>query len=121
MKKLALILTLVLVFSISCVFAAPAPEVSGETSDNDVISGEVLSGESENDVSTVVDSGDEEDLPASGDVDVDTDHDHNHDTIVDDTENTETADTDKSAIVGAIIAIVIVVIVVAIAAILKKD
>lgn len=105
MKKLALILTLVLVFSISCVFAAPAPEVSGET-DNEVISGEVISGE-------------EEDLPASGDVDVDTDHDH--DTIIDNTEDTETTDTDKSAIVGAIIAIVIVVIVVAIAAILKKD
>lgn len=118
MKKLALILTLVLVFSISCVFAAPAPEVSGET-DNEVISGEVISGEDESDVSTIVDSGDEEDLPASGDVDVDTDHDH--DTIVDDTEDTETTDTDKSAIVGAIIAIVIVVIVVAIAAILKKD
>lgn len=119
MKKLALMLTLVLVFTVSCVFAAPAPEVSGEVN-NTVISGEVTSGET--DITTVVDSGDEEDLATSGDVNIDTDHDHDHDHEQDiATDTSETTDTDKSATVGAIIAIVIVVIVVAIAAILKKD
>ncbi len=122
MKKIALMLTLVLVFTVSCVFATEtAMPISGEA-DNTVISGEiadseVVSGET---VETV-ESGDENEevLPESGNV-ID-ENEPTTDVSSDDTDDVATTDSDKGAVVGAIIAIAIVVIVVAIAAILRKD
>lgn len=142
MKKLALLLTLVLVFSLSCVLATDvtsntAPEIfdlltasgedlSGDNDTTEAISGDVVdeeqitSGENGSQDTEVV-SGEDNESGESGEL-VDTTK------PTDDESNTTTKDpsddattSNNSAIVGAIIAIVIVIAVVAIAAILRKD
>lgn len=124
MKKLALLMVLVLVFSLSCVFAT-------DTAAPLTLSGEVVSGEDTVTApETVITSGEEDIItedPISGEI-VDTE---GTDEPTVDVENAETPDatedeeevpsSNNSAIIGAIIAIVIVVAVVAIAAILRKD
>lgn len=117
MKKLALILALVLVFAMSCVFAAPALEVSGEAN-SEAVSGEVISGEADTVTSTDSGEAEAEITPESGNV---IDEDEPLTDISYDEEDVTETDSDKGAVVGAIIAIAIVIIVVAIAAILKKD
>lgn len=122
MKKLALMLTLVLVFTVSCVFATEtAMPISGET-DNAVISGEIADSEIDSgEIVEAVESGDENEevLPESGNA-ID-ENEPTTDISSDEADDVTTTDSDKGAVVGAIIAIAIVVIVVAIAAILRKD
>lgn len=122
MKKLALLMVLVLVFSVSCVLATDAvAPLSGE-----VISGELLveSGETEAAMpEEIVISGENkvvsEEESISGEiVDTNINDNTNSDEAIED-EVIETSN--NSATIGAIIAIIIVVAVVAIAAILRKD
>ena len=109
-KKIALLLTLVMMFTISCVFAtdaAVAPIAEAETA----VSDEVVETADETVEAT---SGDEvaaepttsgEDVATSGDAE------HNHD---------HEEEAGNGAVVGAIIAVVIVVAIVAIVWILNK-
>lgn len=121
MKKIALLMTLVLVFSLSCVFATEAdatllsaPIVSGElVNDTEVVTTtESISGEDDVTSDTVEAISGELEETVSGDVE-------NNETVVEDDE--EIASSSNSAMVGAILAIAIVIAVVAIVAILRKD
>ena len=121
MKKMALLMTLVLVFSLSGVFATEenvtllmAPEVvSGEIISNDDVTELVeISGEDTlvSDTEEVL-SGELTDETVSEDLE-------NNEVV---TEEEETTSSSNSAMVGAILAIGIVIGVVAVAAILRKD
>ena len=107
-KKIALLLTLVMMFTISCVFATESDPVATaetpvaaedvvETSDEEVleVSGDDAAEEPATSGETVETSGEE--------------HDHDHET-----------EGNGSAVVGAVIAVVIVVAIVAIVWILNK-
>ena len=128
MKKLALLMVLVLVFSVSSVLATDAIAP---------ISGEVVSGEEiVTTVETLVESGEEDiisgevtpeieeptvDEPISGTVEETDDVVDTNSENVNNENDEEVTSSNNSATIGAIIAIVIVVAVVAIAAILRKD
>ena len=107
-KKIALLLSLVMMFTISCVFAtesdavvtsaAPVAAEDVETSDEEAVE---VSGD---DVATEEPATSGETVETSGE-----EHDHDHE-----------AEGNGSAVVGAVIAVVIVVAIVAIVWILNK-
>lgn len=108
-KKIALLLTLVMMFTISCVFATDADVAPiSET----VVSGEEVTGAEDEAVEAT--SGDdvaEEPTTSGEDVTTSGDADHNHD---------HEEEAGNGAVVGAVIAVVIVVAIVAIVWILNK-
>ena len=128
MKKLALLLVLTFVLSLSCAFAtdeaplliAPNPMAT---------SGEELSGEE----TTALPSGEVTELSGEEEKsgELTTEPTTSGDTTTDNTTNTPTVDTDSTnneevksnntSVVGAIIAIAIVIAVVVVAAIIRKD
>lgn len=104
MKKLALLVSLVLVFSLSSVFATV--DIPENASQSEM---QITSVANEN-------AEDEANLPGASTAPIDEAHeDHNHE------EDTTATNQDNGATVGAIIAIVIVVAVVAVSAVLRKD
>ncbi len=103
-KKIALLVTLVMMFTISCVFAANVPSadtasISAETSISGEEAVETASGEEAAEPTT------------SGEV---------ADTTSGDVEDTHEEENGNGAVVGAIIAVVIVVAIVAIVWVLNK-
>ena len=131
MKKIALLVSLVMIFSLSFVFATEESQdtlltVSGETTElsgDELVSGEiaesgdeVVSGDvtEENEVSG--DVANENELPLDGEVSGEADVSEDVTTSGDEAAVEEGSNT----VVGAVIAIVIVVAVVAIVAVLKK-
>lgn len=129
MKKLALLLSLVLVFNLSLVFATEEnPSVTSATPDasveETVTETEVLSGELPAETLSGEDTEKSEVITEeSGNTITDTTNTDATDTAetTTTTEETATQKSNNSSIIGAIIAVVIVVAVVAIAAILRKD
>lgn len=107
MKKLALLVSLVLVFSLSSVFATV--DIPENASQSEM---QITSVANEN-------AEDEANLPGASTAPINEAHeaheDHNHE------EDTTATNQDNGATVGAIIAIVIVVAVVAVSAVLRKD
>ena len=123
-KRIALLISLVMMFSLSCVFAADlaaAPDttsevISGEVANEDntnTDSVEAVSGETSTEVSGEANTNTEvSGNVESGDVNETVTPEHNHDA--------ETDSNGNNTVVGAIIAIVIVVAVVAIVSVLQK-
>ena len=105
-KKIALFFSLIMIFSLSFVFASEDTVTSGENVE--VVSGEVaeeiVSGETDTTTET------KEDITTSGENITTNENDHDHDHEVE----------SNNTIVGAIVAIIIVVAVVAIVAVLQK-